>query len=392
MTAREGTAIRLLVIVSGDYGELGGAMYFLRGLGLAQPPTVLLPQSLGHAVASSDQMQVHAYASLADIQGHLAAVQPQAVMLFSGYLLAIGRRFSLLNALSLLRTLRRLGIPVLTSDPFIGLIDGPAALDFSYVLGSGGLGLGRKLRSWHLALRLALLQRQLRDCWHIYPSPVERLHEGSDRGRALAYANAPHRAQPSPGARPSWVFVLSQIDWQMQVRAGGPAFLEALSARLHEAAAMGRRAVLIAPADLLEALRGQAASQPGIELVYNEGYAGFMQRLMEAEHAFFWNYYSFSVIHRVLAQLPVMFFDEGHMVHILPALHDGGVRLFYDGWRPPLLALADPLQAQDVEQRAEEARRQFARIAQGLRRCPPPLDVLGHALLADQRNVLDAQA
>lgn len=401
MTQSEPTDVRLLVIVSGDYGELGGAMYFLRGLGSRACATVLVPQSLRHALSSSGEMEVHAYASLADIEARLAAVRPQAVMLFSGYLLAIGRRYSLLNVLSLLRTLRRSGVPVLTSDPFIGLIDGPAALDFSYVLGTRGTALGRRVRSWHLALRLALLQRQLRGCWHIYPSPIERLHGPRDGGRAISYSNNPYPLKRAPdstsgeasGAEPaSWIFVLSQIDWQVQVRTDGAGFVQSLAARLAEVASMGKRAVLIAPAGLLDALRDAASGEPRIVLVFNEGYAGFMQRLMEAEHAFFWNYYSFSVIHRVLAHLPVMFFDEGHMVHILPSLHDAGVRLFYDGWRPPLLDLSSALEAADIEQRAAEARRQFKRIAQGLGECETPLTVLRRVLSADQGNVLDPQA
>jgi hypothetical protein len=44
LTASARPGLRLLVIVSGDYGELGGAMYFLHGLGLAVPPTVLIPE------------------------------------------------------------------------------------------------------------------------------------------------------------------------------------------------------------------------------------------------------------------------------------------------------------------------------------------------------------
>lgn len=379
---REGAPLRLLVIVSGDYGELGGAMYFLRGLGLAEPPTVLLPRSLQHAVASSPQMQVHAYGSLADIERHLAAVQPQAVMLFSGYLLAIGSRFSLFNALSLLRTLRRTGVTVLTSDPFIGLINGPAALDFSYVLGSGGTALGRALRSRHLALRLALLKRQLRGCWHIYPSPIERLHQGIRLKRTLSYFNAPEPAvqRPSPQAqaRPSWIFVLSQIDGLMQSRTAD--FVPQLVQRLEDAVRLERTAVLVAPDFVLEGVRERIGTLAGVVLVGNEGFHDFMQRLMEAEYAFFWNYYSFSVIHRIIAGRPVFFFDEGHMVHILPALHEAGVTLFYDGWRPPLVSLGTTMAEADLNDRAADSRRRFEAIAHGLQRCDSPGTVLARAI------------
>ncbi|RZJ24788.1 MAG: hypothetical protein EOO54_08345 [Haliea sp.] len=376
----------MLVIVSGDYGELGGAMYFLRGLGLAEPPTVLLPQSLAHAVGPSGQMHVHAYVSLADIEGHLAAVRPQAVMLFSGYLLAIGPRFSLFNALSLLRTLRRAGVTVLTSDPFIGLIHGPAALDFSCVLGTGGTAFGRKLRSWHLALRLALLKRQLRSCWHIYPSPIERLHHGAHLARSLSYFNAPEAVgsgrSAQAQAQPSWLFVLSQIDGLMQSRSTD--FAQQLAQRLEDTVRLGRVAVLVAPGFVLEAVRQRVGSLAGVVLVANEGFHDFMQRLMEAEYAFFWNYYSFSVIHRIIAGRPVFFFDEGHMVHILPALHDAGITLFYGGWRPPLVAIGSPLAEAVLEERAADSRLRFEGIVDGLHRCESPGSVLAAAMSGER--------
>jgi hypothetical protein len=127
-------------------------------------------------------------------------------------------------------------------------------------------------------------------------------------------------------------------------------------------------------------------------MLQHAGYPEFMRHLMQAECAFYWNYYSFSIMHRVLAGLPVLFFGEGHMVQILPALREAGVRLFYDGWRPPLLQLQAPLAGEDVARRADETRLEFQRLAAGLRACDSPAGLLQRALSADQGSVLDAQA
>ena len=150
--------------------------------------------------------------------------------------------------------------------------------------------------------------------------------------------------------------------------------------------------MLVGSNRLLDALRPWLPADAEIGLHANDSYADFMARLMQAEYAFFWNLYSFSLIHRVMAQRPVMFFDEGHMVQILPALHEAGIRLFYDGWRPPVLTLAAALELPALERAATEARQQFARITQGMRQGEAPLDLLRAALSANQRDVLDAQA
>ena len=395
MTARTTRpGLRLLVIVSGDYGELGGAIYFLQGLGLTAPPTVLIPESLSHALSDRDDMSVHSYRGYADIQRHVDAAPVDAVMLFSGYLLDIGRRFSLVNSLRLLHLLRRRSLPVLTSDPFIGLIDSPAALDFSCVLGPEGSRLARRLRSWHLGLRLYALRLRLRHCWHIYPSPIHRLYAADARPLALSYFNGTVSEEPArePAARPSWIFVLSDIDCRMQMRGGAEHFLAALADRLRETVELGRHAVVVAPAAQLDEMLRRLGPCPDVSLVRGAGYAEFMRLLMDAEYAFYWNYYSFSIIHRVASQLPVMFFEEGHMVHILHGLREAGIRLFYDGWRPPLLQLDARLDPDDLAVRAGEARNQFHRIVQGLRQCDPPAELLRQALSADQGNVLDAQA
>lgn len=386
--------MRVMAIVSADYGELGGALYFLQGLALREAPVLLIPPALRGALAAHPGVTVGGYATLADIRARIAAFRPDAVVLCSGYLLTIGKRLSFFKASLLLRWLRRRGIAVLTSDPFLGLLDSPAVLDFTQVLGPQGGPLMRRLKSRLVSWRLYLLRRQLRGCLHIYPAPIQRLH-GPQAGMG-AFFNAavcePDLPPLPPAAPRRWIFVLSSIDYQLQLGLAGPDFVAQLAARLREARALADRVELVGPAPLIEAMRRELGDEPGFELEAKAAYADFMGRLMRAEYAFFWNLYSFSLIHRVLALRPVLFFDEGHMVRILPALHEAGVRLFYDGWRPPMLDLAEPLDARALARGAQQALTQFRRIAQGLQQGEAPLSLLRRCVSANQRNVLDAQA
>jgi len=109
-------------------------------------------------------------------------------------------------------------------------------------------------------------------------------------------------------------------------------------------------------------LRERIGGAAGIELCETAPHAMYMRLLLQAERVFFWNYYSFSVLHRVLSDQPVHYFDEGHMVSILPGLNQVGIDTFYAGWRPPLLSLEEPLDEARIEQVSGETRENFARI------------------------------
>lgn len=57
--------MRLLAIVSGDYGELGVAMYFLQGLRLPESQVLLLPASLRYTQVALPGVDVRAYSGSA---------------------------------------------------------------------------------------------------------------------------------------------------------------------------------------------------------------------------------------------------------------------------------------------------------------------------------------
>lgn len=375
--------MKLLVIVSGDYGELGAAMYFLQGLRVAQAPVLMLPTALRASAGTPAGLDLRAFAGLDDLTRALDDVRPDVVLLASGYLLASGTVLGLAEAIRLLRRLRRDGVALLTSDPFLGALPLPWEIDFRRLDERGG---GR----WHpaalarralyaavaaaMCAQLRLLGAHLRDAWHIYPVPAARLAPAT-RPRRLSYFNAAANADVAP-ARPAWLFVLSKIDFEMHSRNDVAGFAARLAQRLAEAVALDRDVLVIGPEALVKALAPHVAGEPRIASHSDTGYEGYLASLLAAEYAFFWNYYSFSVLHRVLAGRPVLFFDAGHLAHFLPVLEAEGIRICYDGWRPPLLAVGAPFDARDLAVRGEETTRQFARIATDLRACPSPQELL----------------
>lgn len=361
--------MRLLVIVSGDYGELSVAKYFLGGLQIAPMPVMLVPAGLRQPEGVEAGVDVRTYDELADIVRVVEETDPDTVLLFSGYLLTIGRRFSLLKAFLLFRLLRRRGARIITSDPFIGLIRSPWSLRFREMLRlrkKRGPGLAASILAPLFAIRTYLIHLQLRRDWHLYPAPVaHRFLAPGHRGRSFFNGSAALAAADMAAgtdATPTWLFVLSQVDFRYQTNRRGEAFVGHVAARLCDAARLGRRVVMIGPADLLEDLRRRIGDGSGIELRGIASHSEYMRYLMRAERVFVWNYYSSSVLHRVLANRPVHYFDEGHMVSILPELEQVGIDTFYGGWRPPLLRVEEPFDERQLDRLAQETRENFARI------------------------------
>jgi hypothetical protein len=361
--------MRLLVIVSGHFGELSLARYFLGGLGAEPVPVMMVPAVLGQPPGLEPGVDIRTYDDLDDIERAVEECAPDVVILFSGYLLTIGRRFSLFKAFALLRRLRRRGARIVTSDPFIGLVRNPWSLRFGKMFAprkGGGHDLVAAALAPLLAIRTYLIHLQLRRHPHLYAAPVaHRFPVSGHRGYAffnpVSDPGVAAVAAP-PDAAPEWLFVLSEIDFRYQTNRLGDSFAGHVAARLRDAARPGRRVAMIGPRQLIGELRGRLSDAPGVELRENVAYGDYMARVVRAQRLFLWNYFSFSVLHRVLAGGPVHYFDEGHMVSVLPELEQAGIDTYYAGWRPPLLDVAERIDEDRLDDLARETRERFARI------------------------------
>lgn len=370
--------LRLLVIVSGDFGELGAARYFLQGLDLAVPPRVLVPRSLAGTVPTGAATQCQVYDGLVELQRLIHEFSPDTVLLTSGYLLAVNSDLRLRDVFKLVSGLQRLRVTLLTSDPFLGARPNPARLAWADMR-------QRDRRDAFMgACVLHPLAWLLRNAWHLYPASIEALPTRTKR-RCLAYFNplAQPIASEAHGEPPTWLFVLSALDHRIQqslARAQGGDFAGRLATRLRECATLGRQAVLIGPRALVRELQQQLAASHGISLRSEVPQAVYLQDLMAAEYAFFWNTLSFSILHRALAERPVFFFDDGHLARIYPSVWAAGRTLFYRGWQPPLLSLDQPMDERALSVHAADTRHAFRRIGLALRQAPSPAEVLRFAI------------
>jgi hypothetical protein len=384
MSNTSARARRLLVVVSGDYGELGAALYFVQGLGLAVPPLLLLPASLEQLGQDEGGVRTGSYHGAADLVRQLTDFAPDAVLLATGYLLTVNTGLTAVDVFTLLLRLRRLGVTLLTTDPFLGLHPRPVLPSPRQLLHPGGRV---AVVAWAylvgLSFRVAILGLALRGAWHVYPAPTVRLPTLAGP-RRLSYCNPAAAvidaaAHASMRGRPVWLFVLSRVDHTLQLRLRGPDFLTTLLQRLEECIALGCHAVVVGPAALVAAVDGHFGREEPLSAFSDLSHQRYIEWLMASEYAFFWNLLSFSLIHRVLAARPVFFFDAGHFTHLFPDVAEAGARLFYGGWRPALRPLEQPFHLHQLDIEAAAVVQAFRRIGSGLREGATPAQVLAIA-------------
>ncbi|MAF66225.1 MAG: hypothetical protein CMJ84_11290 [Planctomycetes bacterium] len=394
---------RSLIIVSRDYGELGLACSLLHGQRLAREATLLLPGSLYFENERNLPVNAYPYSKARDIREVVAATRPELVFLLSGYLLSNDGLLSPGAVEELVEHLEESGATLLTSDPFLGMA---ANLDLGQV--DMEMLVARYPRWYRPLLRLLLRIRSrggvelcavpaLRRLIHLYPTAVPRA-EGLPEARRLSVFNPipvlpagnrgderlagegeAHGGEATP---PRWLFLLSSADLHGQsVQTGLLDFLDLLVARLADAVELGRRPSVIGSQRLAELLAGRVPDE--VELVSTCSFADFTQRLLEAEFAFYWNAFSHSVLLRVANGLPVFLFDRGHLAQTVAPFQAAALACHFAGIGLPELDQREPLDADDLAQRASAAAGDLRAILAHWLASPTP-DELGALLQAER--------
>ena len=371
---------KVLILVSRDFGELTNALTFARSPGLRV--TLLVPENLYETLSDEQVIVRRLYRNTGEVRSAVRTERPDVLMLFSGYLLVLNRLFDFPAFESFLQELRSNQTLVLTSDPFLGLLRAQGPED---------LGTTHPAAKWLLQhLRRAAVS--LSDIPHVYAVPcaefhgagkiayrlpleAEREHSASGRALRLRESQCPLEEDQF------WLFVLSGEDHRIQIdRWGADAFVGLLAARMSDAHEAGRLPVLIAPTACVEALL--AVLQPSVRhwALPFCGYRLFEDLVLGAEHVFYWNQASNSILLRLANGLPFWSFDQGHLLRMLPALRAIALKCLHDDSRMHELDLAALMTIGDLTRRCDATQR--ARSAQAFR-CQAlnhPADVIRRCL------------
>ncbi len=376
----ESTLIKLLFIVSFDYGELGNALHFIDDIYPEYSPVLLLPPEFYKNREFNPDYRIYQYHTLGDIRQVVQDENPAGVFFFSGYLLTLDNVSTVISMARLIRFLKNRQIKILTSDPFVGQVGNPFNLSFTDIIASRkGVGRSRShLTSWVLKGRLFIIYRLLKKMPHIYPGPF-RQSDFPDMSCFYSCDYSKYRRRdfkPSADPEKSWLFVLSQVDFDLQYHKKGTAFIDDFEQRIKEVLQMGGSCTISCPDNLRLMLKERLPGSCRLNIYSSLPYADYMTKLIQAEYVFFWNFFSFSLIYRILNRRPVFFFSEGHVSTIIPAIMEIGIRNYYQGWIPPKLNIAVPLNSETLKLQSRDFRSNAEQIIRGFRRCPAPKQII----------------
>ena len=131
-------------------------------------------------------------------------------------------------------------------------------------------------------------------------------------------------------------------------------------------------------------------SADGIDMLSHCPFNRYMALLLSAEHAFYWNAVSHSLLIRLFNQLPVALFDRGHLLRTAPSIHDRIVSWYYQGVEPPIRNHREPLTLETVEGWVAEYRPEAARVVDRFRRAPSPEEMIADLMARAQTPALQS--
>jgi len=363
---------KLLFVVTNDFGELSSALYFT--MGQAFDVTVALPPHLFALDGEHLPVSASPYQSVGEVLAIVDRERPDAVLLFSGYLFGVNNLFSVEALSFLVSELRGRGRRVVTSDPFLGLM---SHLDESV------FGDALPQKAW-LTEHFGKVAETMRGIVHLYPADLQTAesHPGQSffneqliitQTERAEYENRIGRSVPLRPDKKRWMFVLSMEDYGLQAgRHGRQKFDELLIRRMQETARAGRQAVLVAPKICIDSVRQGAGGIGEAILLPFCRYDLFRMLALDGEFVFYWNIFSNSVRARAANDLPVVFFDTGHIAHAIPPLHRLGLQTYYGNSPLPSFPQTQALEYPSLAVLAAAQREPLAETIAGLRRLPTP--------------------
>jgi hypothetical protein len=389
---------RTLFILDNDFGELTTVLYLVLGQECFRDARILLSPRLHQNNHDALPGRMDVWTSEQDLARSIEAFQPNVVILASGYLLPV---HSLLTADAMERLCalaRRHNAVVVTTDPFLGLItqwSGRLQQLISIdIPEDAGDSLRAVKRSADAMLHNALSGAEdvLRNLPHLYPSytDMQGVETFSADSRNVSFFNdalvlPPDLDSKGRGAgngqvaesAAHWMFVISEADYSTQAMFLGSAGLAAVVARLlAQTSRLGRHAIFIGPAELLDLVKLALPADERIHLVRYCPFRRFMSLLLSAEYSFYWNVVSHSILMQLWNGRRVILFDRGHLARAVRPIYERIIAWYYQGCEPTHLDQDKELSLAVLEEAVAADSERRNQMAQRFRRAPSPAAVL----------------
>jgi hypothetical protein len=162
---------------------------------------------------------------------------------------------------------------------------------------------------------------------------------------------------------------------------GRQRFTTLITRRLEQTLLAGRHPVLVAPPNLIDDVAARRLGD--VELVPFCPAPEMFSRLIDAEYAFYWNFFSCSMLVRLARGQPVFFFDRGHLARVIEPIDEWGARFHFGDWQPVVMEADQPLTVEKLEELALAQRTEFGAMRRKWQELPSPQEVVDR--LRDRR-------
>jgi hypothetical protein len=386
----EADAEPVLFILDNDFGELTTVLYLLLGQGCFRGARLLVPPRLYEKNRDALPGQLGLWTTEQDLLDTISSLRPRVLVLASAYLLPVHGLLSVDALGRVLEAARRERAVVVTADPFLGLIsqwagqglerlisiDIPASADARLLAAKRGADA-------LLHRELTAVEKLLRPLPHLYPShpDLAALTPAVTDGRNAGFFNPalllPSELSAPAESDPHWMFVLSLVDFQTQVMFHGPVRFAGMVRRwLLRTAELGRRAILLGPDALCQLLEPLLPKSERIQLLRFCAFRRALSLLLTAEHCFYWNVVSHTILMQLANGQPPILLDRGHLVRAVPEIYPRVIAWYYQGWAPPYLGEEAELSPALLAELKSSHSCPRAELLQRLRRAPAPGELL----------------
>ena len=347
----------------------------------------MLPQQMFAGNENTLSVETLPYSTVEDLFDTVAVHKPDIVFLLSGYLFSSDGFVSQNELDILIRQMQERVSVVATSDPFVGLASLLTQSDVDINMSLLGQPLIKRI-FYRMAWKFRKLDNFMRvssmeSLTHLYATSLPPTDD-KDKSPKLAFFNPnilKSMTDAPESASKRWLFVLSSTDLGCQNADHGEAEFARIVVRiLAQALDSGRKPTLLAPAAILDIVSGEFPDSSGVEKLQFCPYTEFVPRLLDAEYVFYWNVFSCSLLLRMANELPLFFFDRGHLSRTIIPFYDHGLRTHFGEWTPTYLDQEDSLNPNSLAKLAMEQKPALRAVREYWQASPTPEQVIDQML------------
>ncbi len=357
--------MKVLFITSNDFGELSLATFFARN----QPFQSIFVIPKKRATYFDEVVDIkYVYSSITELERIIEHEKPDVISLNTGYLIVNGGLATMAEFQLFYEYLKKLGCPIMTTDPFVRVYDSYPECSFELD--------GNPLVS--LKTEMTFLSEYLKELPHIYGFPCKSNLENAYLFYNDKYCLKEKQQPQSTEKKDHWLFVLGELDSTLLFVKHGELFIKELAERLKEICQNTENRVrCVFPENIANMLREPLAPLKNLQILNFLTLEEFETLVSESDIVFYWNVFSNSILMCYYYDVPFLCFGKGHIADLSVDLFNHMSDGIYRNGTPEFIDFLSPLEPNlDTLLQNQYSKENRQRILDEYHRLPTPQSIV----------------